>query len=213
MVNFLALLGWNPGEDEEIMTRRRLIEAFDIKRIHPKSCAFDEKKLEWMNNQYIMQSESRALLPEIKLLFADAGVSLNGYEEGYILTVIGLLKERCRLLTDFVDRGRFFFEDPTAYNAKAEKKHFKKETASLLRNLRNYLGNLPAFETHALEMAYKDMAENMKLPNAAPLIHPTRLAVSGMPAGPGLFEMLALLGKETVLRRLRKAEDYLSGKF
>ncbi|MFC1585885.1 glutamate--tRNA ligase [Fibrobacterota bacterium] len=212
LVNFLALLGWNPGNDVELMDRQRLVDAFSLERINPKSCAFDEKKLEWMNGQYIIQSAPEELLAAVKDRFTAAGVSLGEFSDGYVLSVIMLMKERARRLTDFVNNGRYFFEDPSAYDSKAEKKHFKEETAEVLESLKARLASAEPFDASSLEDLYKITAGERGLPNSAKLIHPTRLAISGLSFGPGLFELMELLSREVVIRRMSRAVEYLKNR-
>ncbi len=204
MVNFLSLLGWSPGDDLEFMEKDILIEKFSLERVHPKSAVFDEKKLEWLNGQYFLRRDAEYFLPLVKPLWAKAGVSVDDYSESYLLHCIGLLKDRSKRLPDFVDTGLYFFRDPDTYDEKASRKHFGDGAAELLESLAAEIDALPEFTEASIETLYREYAERHGK-KGGELIHPTRLALSGIPFGPGLFELMVALGKDTVLRRMRAA--------
>jgi glutamyl-tRNA synthetase len=206
LVNFLALLGWNPGGDEEFMERARLIEMFTLEKINPKSAVFDEKKLEWLNGQYFLKRDVDFFLPLVKAEWAKAGVDLNAWPEDYFRTAVGLLKDRSKRIPDFVNYGLYFFREPEAYEEKAAKKHFGPGADALLDALRQGIADLPGYTLASLEALYKETAEKLGK-KGGDLIHPTRLAISGIPFGPGLYELMAALGKDAVLRRLRAAAE------
>jgi glutamyl-tRNA synthetase len=206
LVNFLALLGWNPGGDEEFMERARLIELFTLEKINPKSAVFDEKKLEWLNGQYFLKRDVDFFLPIVKAEWAKAGVDPNAWPEGYFRTAVALLKDRSKRIPDFVAYGMYFFKEPEAYEEKAAKKYFGAGAEGLLDALRTGIAGLGDYTTAALEALYKETAEKLGK-KGGDLIHPTRLAISGLPFGPGLYELMAALGKETVLRRMQAAAE------
>jgi len=120
--------------------------------------------------------------------------------------VIGLFRERSKKIAEIAEKGRYFFCDPVEYEAQAARKYFKGETAMLLTNLAGKMSGLEPFDRDSLETLYQRQAEELGL-STGKLIHPTRLAVSGVSFGPGLYEMLELLGRETVLRRMQAALD------
>jgi glutamyl-tRNA synthetase len=205
MVNFLSLLGWSPGEDLEFMEREVLIEKFTLDRVNPKSAVFDEKKLEWLNGQYFLRREPEFFLPLVKPLYEKAGVDLSTVSDERLLQIIGLLKDRSKRLPDFVDTGLYFFKDPDTYEEKARAKHFGEGSADLLEGLIAVVEGLGAeYSASGLEAAYKAFAETSGR-KGGELIHPTRLAISGIPFGPGLYELMEALGREVVLRRMRDA--------
>lgn len=211
LVNFLALLGWNPGDDREVMSREEMIAAFDLPRVSPKPAVFDEVKLEWFNGVYLQRGPAAAwvglVLPhwrEKGWVAADAAA-----DDPYLEQVVGLLKDRSKRVNELAENARYFFVDPTEYEAQAAKKHFKAEAAALLRQLTTRLEPLGSFDHDALEAVYRACAEENGI-SAGKFIHPTRLAVSGVSFGPGLFEMMALIGKERVLRRMRAAADWIT---
>ncbi|HLP43346.1 MAG TPA: glutamate--tRNA ligase [Fibrobacteria bacterium] len=210
MVNFLSLLGWNPGDDQEFMERDVLVSRFSIEKINPKSAAFDEKKLEWLNGQYFLKRDVDFFLPLVKPLWEKAGVDLSAFGDAYLRAAVGLLKDRSKRMGDFVAYGMYFFKDPDTFDEKTAKKHFGPGSDALLEGLLAAIEGAPTFDTSSLETAYKARAEATGV-KYGDLIHPTRLAISGIPFGPGLFELMAALGKETVVRRMRYALGAIRG--
>jgi len=215
VVNFLAFLGWNPGDDRDKMSVGDLIEAFSIEAISKKSSVFDIRKLEWLNGQYISELSSEEILNTVGPLFAEHGYLSDDEPDKkreYLLSVITLLKTRCRLLSDFAERGAYFFVDPVSYDVKGEKKHFRDTAAAeRLETLAERFAVLDPFTAESTENATRLLAEELGI-GGGKLIHATRLAVSGMTAGPGLFELLTVIGTERVVARMRQAAHYIRGK-
>jgi glutamyl-tRNA synthetase len=210
LLNFLALLGWAPGGDREIMTLDEMSAAFSLERVQAKAAVFDETKLEWMNGVYLQQRSVDSLLPEVLALWRKAGLSPQALAaEDFLKKVIGLFKERSKKIGEIAGNSLYFFRDPATYDPPAAKKYFKAGTLPLFDVLLAGLATMEPFSHAALEGLYRQLAEEMGL-SAGKLIHPTRLAVSGVSFGPGLFEMLELLGRETVLRRLQIARDRIA---
>jgi len=207
--NFLALLGWAPGDDREIMTLDEMVAAFTLERVQAKAAVFDETKLEWMNGVYLQGKSIESLLPDVRLLWEKQGLPPQALaDEDYLKNVIGLFRERSKKVGDIAENSLYFFSDPQSYEESAAKKHFKAEALSLFAAILPALTELPVFSRGALEELYRRLAEELGI-SAGKLIHPTRLAASGVSFGPGLFEMLELLGRETVLRRLGRARDHI----
>jgi glutamyl-tRNA synthetase len=198
--NFLALLGWSPGDDREIMTRDELVASYDIRRVLKKSSVFDEDKLKWMNGQHIRLMDDAELLRRVLPYQPD---DLADVSEADCRAVIPLMKERMVLLTDFFENGRYFWRDPEDYDADGIAKRWKAGIPEMLAAL------LPPLETadfapEALETLIREAAERSGM-GAGKVIHPIRLALTGATASPSLFDMMAVLGRETCLRRLRRA--------
>ncbi len=206
MFNYLALLGWSPGDDREILSREEILQAFDLKGISKNNAVFDEKKLIWMNGQYIHQMPVEKLWPLVQELVVERGLFTKAQaieQRQYLMQVIALLKTRVKLLPEFVDGARYFFEDPTTFDPKGLRKHLKTPQAwELLEAYTAELEQLTDFTEEPLETHLRAFAERHGV-SAAKIIHPVRLAITGVTVTPGLFEVMTLLGKETVLRRLR----------
>jgi glutamyl-tRNA synthetase len=214
MVNFLALLGWSPGDDRELFyDPRELVSLFSLEGISGGSAVFNTEKLEWMNSQHIMRMPTGELARRIEPLMKAAGLWREEYSDGrrrWLCDVLDLFKPRAKLLPEFVERGRLFFEDVTTYDETAQRKLWAAPgTAGHLTALADALSMLQSFDVSTIEPAVRGLAEARGLKPPA-LMQATRLAVSGSAASPGLFEMLALLGRDTVVIRLRRAADYIT---
>lgn len=210
LFNFLLLLGWAPGggEEKEIMTRKEIVEAFTIENISPKAAVFDEKKLDWMNGKYLAGASIESIAPEVAELLKEKGFVAADTKENdpYITTVIRMLKDRSKRITEIAESAVYFFKDPETYEEKAFRKNIKPETAQLLGQLKDEIAESDMFTKESLDKLFHDFSEkNQK--SIGELVHPTRLAISGVSFGPGLFELMEALGKETVLRRMHVAID------
>ncbi len=204
--NYLALLGWSPGDDREILSREELIREFSLEGISPKNAIFDEKKLQWMNGQYISRKTAEELFSLVTPLWIKEGWISEGElaeKKEWLLKTIDLLKSRMRLLGDFVKYGRYYFCDPEEFEEKGLRKYLKLPNIwNLLLELNKRLEALTEFNQETVERTLRAFAEETGVA-AAKLIHPLRLAVTGFTVSPGIFELLEHLGKETVVRRIR----------
>ena len=200
MFNFLALLGWSPGDDREIMSRDELVDSFDIVRVLKKSSVFDEEKLDWMNGQHIRLLDDEDLFRRILRHRPD---DLAAIPEDYIRRIVPLMKERMERLPDFFENGRYFYEDPEEYDEAGVAKRWKAGTGALLRALLPRLEECD-FTAGTLEEVIRGAAEDAGI-GAGKLIHPIRLALTGTTASPSLFDMMEVLGRDVCLRRLRAA--------
>lgn len=213
VVNFLSLLGWQTGDDQEYFTRAELMERFSLDQVHKRDTVFDLRKFEWLNGQHIMALSDEELWSLAQPFLWREGLVGDGQtiDHAFALEVVGLLRERCRTLADFAVQGRFFFTDDLAYNPKAVRKHWSKEPEAVSQRigwLRDEFAALEVFDMEAVEGVIRDLSERHGL-KAAQLIHPCRVALTGEMAGPSLFHLVAVLGKEACVDRLEKALDRL----
>ena len=211
MFNYLCMLGWNPKTEREIYTVQELIELFKSEYFNPSNAIFDEEKLVAFNKAHIMMKSDHDLAVMVAPLLVESGCTTKYWLETrweYLRQVIGLLKERVRRVSDFVTLGSYFFRFDGPYDAEAAKQHFTPETAELMAVLAERFAGLSEFSHSSIEAALTAVAEEKGIKKGK-LIHPTRLAVSGMPVGPGLYDMLAALSQPIVVERLKKAVDYI----
>jgi glutamyl-tRNA synthetase len=211
MFNFLCLLGWSPKTDREIYTAEELVRIFNPDNFNASNAVFDEEKLLAFNREHILRRSDHELATLVAPLLVDAGLTTKYWLETrweYLRGVIGLLKERVRRLADFVSLGGYFFSFDYLYDADADRKTFTAEAAPALDELANRFEQLSEFTLENTEDTLRQMAEEKGVKRAA-LIHPTRLAVTGAPGGPGLYETLALLTKPIVIDRMRRAVTYI----
>ena len=210
LFNYLALLGWNPGDEREILSQKELVDSFSITNINKNSAVFDETKLAWMNGQYISRLNDKQLydmiLPELKAAKDFDGVD---FDESYIKKAVSMLKPRLKKITDFIEYGKYFFVDPVGYDEKAVKKHWRGE--DLVERLSasvKMLSEMSDFCESEIENKIRTLAESKEI-GAGKLIHPIRLALTGFAVSPGLFELMEVLGKDVVIRRLNRAISFL----
>lgn len=212
MLNFLALLGWSPGDGREIMTREELVEAFSIERVHPANPVFDEQKLEWMNGEYIRQMPEEELLERVFPFLEKAELvkpDMKTASRGYLLKVVSLLKERCRRLPDFAEMGDYFFKEEFEFDPKGVEKQFADpHTADRLAGVIEAWSKLEPFTKGTAEDALRTLSENAG-EKAAAFIHPIRLAITGKTMGPALFDIVETLGRDRVLARLSRAAAFI----
>ena len=209
MVNFLALLGWSPGDDQEVMSVEELVQRFSMERVLKKSSIFDLKKLDWLSGQHFNASTAEALEPALTEGIEAAGLAtrreLEERREWY-LSLIDLLKTRARRIPDLVNLARPFLVEDLEFDTEAVAKHWLKAPAEVLEQLMALRTTLEAatWEPESLEEVIRGYAEEISV-GAGKVIHPLRVAVTGRDASPGIFEVLAFLGRVTVLARLDDA--------
>jgi len=211
LLNYLSLLGWSPKTDREIYSVKELIDIFDENNFNQSNAIFDEEKLVAFNREHIMAKSDHDLAVLVAPMLVEADLTTKYWLETrweYLRSVIRILKSRARRLSDFVELSACFFSFKGKYDAAAEAKTFTPEAAELLADLADRFQRLSKFDEQSAESALTSMAEEKNLKKAQ-LIHPTRLAVSGAPAGPGLFEMLVVLSQPVVIERMRRAAQYI----
>ncbi len=213
MVNFLALLGWNPGDEREVMTLEELVEAFTLERVLRKSAVFDVEKLLWLNGQHLARMEPDELLELAGPRFVERGLAAEGdlrERREWYLHLLDLLRIRGRTLDEIVAHAEPFLRKEVTFDPGAVRKHWARDpgaVAERLASLRERLARAP-WEAGALEEALRGLAGELEL-GAGKLIHPLRVAVTGRKAGPGIFDVLVLLGRERSLARLDAALELL----
>ncbi len=209
LFNFLALLGWSPGGDREKMSREEMCASFSLQQISPKASVFDEKKLEWMNGLYMAERPVSSLVDEIvPQLRRDGILGDESPDLNYLCGAVNLLRGRSKRLTDLLASVIYFLVDPEKYEEGAERKFFTPDAAERMHSLGEVLDRTDDFTKNALEELFRKQAQRMDVPIGT-LIHPTRLAVSGVSFGPGLFELLEVLGRNRVVRRINAAVAYI----
>jgi glutamyl-tRNA synthetase len=210
MVNFLALLGWSPGDDREFMTIDELIEAFDPARILKKSSVFDTEKLSWLNGRHLAAKPAGELAAHIQRQLQGAP-SLRAdllADETWTAELVEVIKVRARTLDELADQARPFVLDEIAYDEHAVEKHWSKDPDAAVERLQRLLSAFDdaAWTREELEARLRALAEAMGT-GAGKVIHPLRVALTGNMASPGIFDVLALLGRERSEERIRRGVE------
>jgi glutamyl-tRNA synthetase len=213
MVNFLALLGWSPGDDRELMSRAELIESFTLEGISGGDAVFNAEKLDWMNGQYIGRMSPAELALAVRPLLGAAGLAGHPIvaDESMLERLLELLRPRARRLTDFVEQAAPLLNDPAEYEPAADKHLSVPGLADHLDALAMALRTVEPFAENTVEAALRAVASERNV-KAGALIHATRVAVTGRTASPGLFEVLVLIGRERTLARLGRLNAFLASR-
>jgi len=207
MVNYLARLGWSHG-DQEIFTREELIELFDIKDVASSGAVFDHAKLEWLSHQHIKRMDASRLAELVLPFFPAVGLE-PPRDHAYVARALETLKERGKTFRELLQVGSFYFERPSGYAPEAAKMYFTEAGAARLAAISRRLETLPSVTPEALESLYRELGEELGL-KLVDLAQLTRLALTGGTASPPLFEVLAVLGREEALARLRAAQAWIA---
>ena len=209
LVNYVAFLGWNPGDERELFSREELIEAFDLSRVSQAGARFDMKRIQYLNGQHIRRLSPEDLCDRITPVLQEAGFDLSGRSREWMIRLTLICREKLRTLNDIVAQTEYFFVEPAEYEAKAVKKQWEQEDAlDRMGLIRSMLEGVERFSHEAMHAAYQAKAEETGA-GLGKLIHPTRLALTGKSVGPGLFELAELLGREVCLNRIDKAISYI----
>jgi glutamyl-tRNA synthetase len=214
MLNFLALLGWSPGGDREVMTRDEMVHFFNVDGLQKKAAIFDPKKLEWMNGQHLSMIPIEELEPRVTPLIVAAALAtaaeLKARREWYF-RLLDLLRVRSRTLDDIVRQAGPYFLEDIEYDSMAVAKNWKDpaEAVELLGASRQALAETPDWAAEPLEAALRALAEQRGI-SGGKVFQPLRVALTGLTVSPGIFEMLVQMGRDLSLRRIDKAIARLS---
>jgi glutamyl-tRNA synthetase len=209
MLNFLALLGWSPGGDIEVMTVPQMVELFSTEGLSKKAAIFDMTKLEWMNGQHLSATSAPDLAVRLIPLIVAAGLATEAElaaRREWLLQLIDLLKVRARTLDDIVRQAAPYFTETVEYDAEAVAKGWKdrEATRTILEAARETLASAPMWTSDALEPELRRLAERIGV-GAGKIFQPLRVALTGVAASPGIFDVLVLLGRDRSLARIDEA--------
>ncbi len=205
LLNFLALLGWSPGTEEELFTLDEMVDAFSLDRVGASGVQFDLDKLRWVNEHYVRKLSVEELADRARPYVEKEGYDVS---DEHLETICSLVRDRIQVVPEVVTDNRYFFEDPEEYEEAGVEKRWKDESADLLRTYADRLEVVDTFDTETVETVLRDLADEKDV-GAGAIIHPSRLAVSGRSYGPGVFGLMAAVGKEACIRRMRRAADRL----
>ena len=202
--NFLCLLGWSPKDDREKLDIAEVIEIFDLAKVHRKNAAFDLEKCTWLNGEYLRELSEERFREMGRQALERAGFNLSQFSPDYVRAALDTCKGKFRIFNELPAYGGFYFRADFEYNPEGIAKHFVPENKSRLEAVRAAFAGLENFDAASLETTLKATAAGLGVKVGA-LVHPTRLAVTGSNAGPSLYHLLEILGKEKVLARIDRA--------
>ncbi len=199
VVNFLALLGWNDGTEQEIFTLEELCEKFDLNRVHKAGAKFDPEKNKWFNHHYLQEQTNESLAKAFALILVEKGIATSLD----VLKIVSLIKERANFVSEFWELSDYFFVAPTSYDEKASK-NWKEETPNLMQQLISVIENIGDFTSVTIETIVKDWMTKNEI-GMGKVMQPFRLSLVGALKGPHLFDIVEVIGKEETIKRLEKA--------
>jgi glutamyl-tRNA synthetase len=211
LINFVALLGWNAGDDVEFYNIRELIEKFSLDKVNKSGAVFNIEKLNWLNAEHLRKKSDEEILFLLKKEIRNSKFEVQKYSDNYLLHIIAAMKERVSFVHEYLSKSPYFFEAPVEYEKATVDKFWKPETPGQLRKLSSEIEQLnnPAIKDY--ENALAKVSEELNI-GKGKLIHPLRLALSGQSTGPGMYDLMFILGKEEVVRRIDSAIIRLTGR-
>lgn len=207
VVNMLALLGWNPGTEQEIFSLDELVQAFELEKVHKGGAKFDPEKTRWFQHHYLQQLSDETIAHLFKSeVLIPRGISVDHID---VQAIVSSLKERVTFVADLWEQGSFFFVAPSEYDEKASKKAFKEDTAEILRQVVELISEMDDFSSELISEKIKGWITSRDM-GFGKVMMPLRLALVGEMKGPDVFEIAALLGKGETIRRIEAAIQFMS---
>ncbi len=206
LINFVALLGWTAGDDKEFYYLNELIEKFTLERVNKSGAIFNVEKLDWLNAEHLRNKSNSDLLSLLKEEIHNSKFKDQNYTDEYLIKVIEAMRERVSFIKEYLEKSPYFFEAPVSFEEETIKKRWKDDSADLLKKLSEKISSLENPYKEDYEAALKSTAEELQIGNGK-LIHPLRLAVSGMGSGPGVFEIVDIIGQKETLDRINFAVE------
>jgi glutamyl-tRNA synthetase len=203
VINFLALLGWNDGTDQELYSLEELVEKFDLNRVHKSGAKFDPEKNKWFNHQYLQKQSDDSLAESFAPIVHNKVGDSSFVGMTKLVKIVSLIKERANFVSEFWELSNFFFEAPTSYDEKASK-NWNPTTPELMEKLIAILENIEDFKSATVETIVKDWMTATEI-GMGKVMQPFRLSLVGALKGPHLFDIVELIGKEETIKRLEKA--------
>jgi glutamyl-tRNA synthetase len=207
LFNFLALCGWAPGDDREMMSKEEMVEAFTLKRVNKSAAQFNIEKLEWLNGKYLAEKPKEELVELTKEELIEAGINVDGIESKWLLHLIELQKERIRTLKEFAQKSMYFFdcEIKIDFENKNVRKATKKDSIiKVLTDMSEILPTLNEWDELSIETAIKKYMEVNEI-KMGEIAQPLRIALTGNTVSPGIYETLYLVGKDRSIERIKAA--------
>jgi len=204
LVNYLMLLGWSPGGNQEVVDIKTALKNFSINKVNKAAAIFSMEKLEWINGQYIKKMDDEKLVEALIPFLKDKNYINGNFDRKRLKNIVKLFKGRLSTLTDFLEWADFVFVDEVKPDEAARKEHLSVNRAKEFELLRKRFAALDPFDAQSIEAAFRETVEALGL-KSADLVHPIRVALTGRAVGPGLFETIEILGKEKTIQRLSKA--------
>lgn len=207
-INMLALLGWNPGTEQEIFSMDELIQVFSLDRVGKSGSRFDPDKTKWFNHQYLIKKSGEELAEEFKVILDEKNINYSGFP---LARICEMLKERVNFIHELWEESYFFFQAPETYDEKFLKKSYKEDSTQLLQKLIEILKNQQNFSSEEIENSVKTWIESVEI-GFGRVMSPFRLALVGAGKGPHVFDIVEIIGKDESIRRISALIEFVDGK-
>ncbi|MFA5647253.1 MAG: glutamate--tRNA ligase [Bacteroidales bacterium] len=204
-VNLLALLGWNPGTDQELLSMDELVEIFSLDRVNKSGAHFDPEKAKWFNHQYLIKTSDAELAKEFNKILKNKGIA---FDMPRVEQIVGLVKERTSFVSEIWEQASFFFETPEKYDDKTVKKVWKEDTSKLMNGVLQEISTIENFSSEKIETSIKDYINTNEL-GMGKVMNALRLCLVGESKGPGIADICQILGKNETLTRIKLAIEKL----
>lgn len=208
IINFIALLGWSAGDDKEFYYFDELVSAFSLDRVHKTGAIFDLEKLNWLNAEHLRKKSDDKLVEMLRNELKESKYSEPEYSDEYLKSVISVMRERVSFIKEFYEKGFYFFEEPETYEEYAVKKGWKPHTPGILKKFAEKISAFEGSTKEEFEIALLETATEMNI-GKGNIIHPLRLAVSGVSGGPGILDIVSIIGKEKTVNRINRIIERL----
>lgn len=208
LINFIALLGWSAGDDKEFYYFNELIPAFSLDRVHKTGAIFDIEKLNWLNAEHLRRKSCEELVQMLRQELKESEYSEQEFTDEYLSAVINAMKERVSFVKEFYEKGFYFFEDPETYEESAVRKGWKQKSPEILKKYTEKISVLDNPVKEDFEIAFLETATELNV-SKANIINPLRLALSGVGGGPGILDIVSIIGKEKTIKRINKIIEKL----
>ncbi len=205
-INMLALLGWNPGTEQEIFSLKELADSFSLERVGKSGSRFDPDKAKWYNHHYLVEKSNEEIATLFKPILIQKGINKS---DEYVVKVCGLVKERANFISELWEQAYFFFQAPVEYDKKTVKKKWKENSPTIMQEVKNILLSVETFNSEETETAVKNYIEKNNL-GMGQVMNAFRLTIVGAPKGPGVFDIIELIGKEETLKRIEQGIENIN---
>ena len=209
LINFVALLGWNYGDDKEFYEMDELIEKFSLERVHKAGAVFNIEKLNWLNFEHLRKKPDSEVLKMLNVEIEKSEFAGNNYSDDYLMKIIAAMKERVSFVKEYLTKSPYFFKAPETYEEQNLKKRWKEDSSNLLLRLKEKFEELENPSREDFEKALDETSSQLNV-GKGQLVHPLRIAVSGVGEGPGVYDIVSIIGKDETIGRINTALKKLS---
>jgi len=206
LINFIALLGWTAGDDKEIYSFDELVKSFSLERVNDSGAVFDIEKLNWLNEEHLRAKPDSEIAAMLRDELQHTKYAKDDYTDEYLVNVIEAMKPRITFVKDIYEKAPYFFEEPTTYEEASVKKGWKANSPDILKKFAEKISAIDNPKKEDYEKAIADTATDMNV-GKGNVIHPLRLATSGVSGGPGINDICYIIGKEKVEERIKRAVE------